>query len=255
MVQLVDGQIKTQIRDSSKSSEMEASRASATPTPSSSTSADDLDDLEDDDLLKSSSSEPAEPDITEVPTIYTDDDLKKLQELSSSAQKWLDENEAKQSKLKATDDPAFTIKDLDEEKKRMDDVIMDMMMKKMRHVKPPTQKPKAKPKAKPKKKADKKSKKDKKATEKESPVDSSNDKPSDEELAEALRKAGVKAEGVKLKAFDHKDEMEDETGRKLKKLNIDKDSSEEDILRAIEELTKGAAENKDDESGKGHDEL
>ncbi|KAH7081096.1 Hsp70 protein-domain-containing protein [Paraphoma chrysanthemicola] len=252
VVQLVDGQIKTQIRDSSKSSEMEASRASATPTPSPSTSTDDLDDLEDDDLLKSSS-EPAEPEITEVPTIYTDDDLKKLQELSSSAQKWLDEKQAEQSKLKPTDDPAFTIKDIDEEKKRMDDVIMDMMMKKMRYVKPPTQKPKAKPKTKPKAKKDKKSKKDKKAAEADKTASTddktSKDKPTDEELAEALKKAGVKSEGIKLKAFDHADEVEDEAGRKLKKLNIDKDSSEEDILRAIEELTKGAGEEKK------HDEL
>ncbi|KAF2033986.1 heat shock protein 70-like protein-like protein [Setomelanomma holmii] len=246
VVQLVDGQIKTQSRDSSKSSEMEASKASATTTPSPSPSADDLDDLEDDDLLISSS-EPAEPEITEVPTIYTDDDLKKLQELSTSAAKWLKENEAKQSKLGATDDPAFTVADLEAEKKRLDDVIMDMMMKKMRHFKPPTQnKPKSssKPKSKPKKTGTEKSKKDKKAAEK----DAGSEKPSDEELADALKKAGVNAEGVKLKAFGGKDEMEDETGRKLKKLNIDKDSSEEDILRAIEELTKGQGE-------AGHDEL
>jgi hypoxia up-regulated 1 len=36
----------------------------------------------------------------------------------------------------------------------------------------------------------------------------------------------------------------------LKKLNIDKDSSQEDILRAIDELTKEAGE-----KGEKHDEL
>jgi hypoxia up-regulated 1 len=41
--------------------------------------------------------------------------------------------------------------------------------------------------------------------------------------------------------------MEDETGRKLKKLNIDKDSTEEDIRKAIEELTKEGGEEKHDE--------
>jgi hypoxia up-regulated 1 len=256
VVTLVDSQIKTQSHDSSKSSEAVSSKASATPSPSS--SADPLDELED-DVDASSSAEAAEPEITEVPTIYTDEDLKKLQELFTSAQKWLDENEAKQEKLGATDDPAFTVKDIAAEKKRMDDVIMDMMMKKMRHFKPPNQqKPKAKPKAKPKKKADKKAKKDTKKTptEEEEPVvpehpqKDSNEGPSQEELDEALKKAGIKGEGIKLKNFGHKDEMTDETGRKLKKLKIDKDSSEEDILRAIEELTKGAGEEK-----KGHDEL
>jgi hypoxia up-regulated 1 len=234
VVQLVDSQIKTQSHDSSKSSEAVASKASASASPS--PSADDLDDLEDD--LPSSSTEAAEPEITEVPTIYTEEDLKKLQELLDSSQKWIEENEVKQEKLKATDDPVLTLKDIQEEKKRMDDLIMDMMMKKMRHFKPPTQKAKPKPKAKPKKKAAKKD--NKKAAE----------GPSDEELQEALKKAGIDTDGVKLKNFDHKDEMEDDQGRKLKKLNIDKDSTEEDILKAIEDLTKDGGEGK-----KKHDEL
>jgi hypoxia up-regulated 1 len=237
VVQLVDSQIKTQIHDSSKSSEAvssKASSASASTTPSPSSSADELDDLEDD--LPSTSSEAAEPEITEVPTIYTEEDLKKLEEMMATSQKWLDDNTAKQEKLKATDDPVLTLKDLQGEKKRMDDLIMDMMMKKMRHFKPPTQKPKAKPKAKPKKKA---SKKDSKKASEEAPTD--------EELKEALKKAGIDSEGVKLKNFGQKAEMEDETGRKLKKLNIDKDSTEEDIRKAIEDLTKEGGEEKHDE--------
>jgi hypoxia up-regulated 1 len=229
VVQLVDSQIKTQIHDSSKSSEAVSSRASsasasASTTPSPSASADELDELEDD--LPSTSSETAEPEITEVPTIYTEEDLKKLEELMATSQKWLDDNIAKQEKLKVTDDPVLTLKDLQGEKKRMDDLIMDMMMKKMRHFKPPTQKPKAKPKAKPKKKAAKKN--SKKASE---------EAPTDEELKE----------GVKIKNFGQKAEMEDETGRKLKKLNIDKDSTEEDIRKAIEDLTKESGEEKHDE--------
>lgn len=243
VVQLVDGQIKTQIHDSSKSSEAVAAKASATPSPS---STDELDDLEDD---VASSVEPEEPEITEVPTIYTDDDLKKVQELAETAQKWIDENEAKQEKLTATDDPIFTVKELQAEKKRIDDLVMDMMMKKMRHFKPPNQqKPKPKPKSKPKKKDTKKSKKDAKKAADDDKAAPAQDGPTDEELEEALRKAGVNSDNIKLKNMGHKDEMEDESGRKLKKLNIDKDASEEDILRAIDELTKGAGE-------KGHDEL
>jgi hypoxia up-regulated 1 len=237
---LVDSQIKTQSHDSSKSSEAEASKASATPSAS---PVDEFDELEDD---VASSAEPAEPEITEVPTIYTDEDLKKVQEAVEASQKWLDENEAKQEKLTATDDPAFTVKDIQAEKKRIDDVVMDMMMKKMRHFKPPGQKPKAKPKAKPKKKDTKKSKKDnkKEATEEEKPATENG--PTDEELQEALRQAGVKTDNIKLKNYGHKEEMEDGKGRKLKKLNIDKDSTEEDILKAIDDLTKDGAEKHDE---------
>lgn len=209
----------------------------------------DLEDLEEPEDDVASSAEPAEPEITEVPTIYTDDDLKKVQDLVESSQKWLDENEAKQEKLKATDDPAFTVNDLQAEKKRIDDLVMDMMMKKMRHFKPPNQKPKAKPKAKPKKKDTKKSKKESKkaaAANEEKPAPAE-DGPTDEELQEALRKAGINSDNIKLKNVGHKDEMEDDAGRKLKKLNIDKDATEEDILRAIDELTGGAGKEKHDE--------
>jgi hypoxia up-regulated 1 len=233
VVQLVDGQIKTQIQESSKSSEAVAAKASATPSPS---VKDELDELDDD---IASSAEPAEPEITEVPTIYTDEDLKKVQDTVAESEKWLAENEAKQEKLGPTDDPAFTVKDLQAEKKRIDDVVMDMMMKKMRHFKPPgQQKPKASSKPKPKKA--KKAKKDTKAD--------SGEGPTEEELQDALKKAGVDSDKIKLKNFGHKDEIDDETGRKLKKLNIDKDSSEEDIKRAIDELMKEkAGEEKHDE--------
>ncbi|KAJ4373197.1 lumenal Hsp70 protein [Neocucurbitaria cava] len=256
--QLVDGQIKTQSHESSKSSEaVSKASASASASSSASSSADPMDDLDEADPSESA---PADPEITEVPTIYTDSDLKTIQDLASSAQKWLDEKEAKQNKLKETDDPAFTIKDIEAEKKRMDDTIMDMMMKKMKHFKPPnSQKPKAKPKAKPTKKASKKSKKAASKEEEPAAADKQQkeyteqaDGPSDEELQEALRKAGIDVDGVKLKNFGHKEEMVDEKGRKLKKLDINKDSTEEDILAAIDELTKNAAGKKD---GEEHDEL
>ncbi|KAL6705637.1 lumenal Hsp70 protein [Coniothyrium glycines] len=265
--QLVEGQIKTQLVQSSESSEAvsKASEASASAA-SASASADPIDDLEDEDP---SASAPAEPEITDVPTIYTDSDLKHVQEIKASAQKWLDENEAKQAKLGVTDDPAFTIKELEAEKKKLDDAVMDMMMKKMKHFKPPNQnKPKSKPKAKPsKKKADKKSKKA--AKEDSAEADSQAQKeemeagdikhssyggegPTDEELQEALRKAGINTEGVKLKNFGHKDEIEDDKGRKLKKLDINADSTEEEILAALDDITNGGAGG---EKEGAHDEL
>lgn len=251
--QLVDGQIKTQSVESSKSSEavskaseVSASAASAAP------SVDPMDELED---AEPTASESSEPEITEVPTIYTESDLKKVQDAQVAAQKWLDEQEAAQAKLGPTDDPAFTVQEIQAEKKKLDDVVMDMMMKKMKHFKPPNQnKPKPKPKAKPaKKKADKKSKK---AAKDESPkdkaeTDSDAKQPSQQEIEDALRRAGVDPEKVKVN-LGHKDEITDEAGRKLKKLNIKEDSTEEEILAALDEITKGGAEGKKEG---GHDEL
>jgi hypoxia up-regulated 1 len=244
--QLVDGQIKTQSVESSKSSEA-VSAASSAASASPSSSADPMDEL--DEEADPSASAPAEPDITEVPTIYTESDLKTIQHLASNAQKWLDDAEVKQNKLTETDDPAFSVKDIEAEKKKMDDVIMDMMMKKMKHFKPPTQ-PKtktAKPKTKAKKPATKTKKSSTKETDKPEAAEHphSEPEPTEEELAEALRKAGIKNENVKLKNMGHKDEMVDEKGRKLRKLDIEKDASEEDILAALDRAM---------EEGKGKEE-
>ncbi|KAF1947417.1 actin-like ATPase domain-containing protein [Clathrospora elynae] len=252
--QLVDGQIKTQSAESSKSSES-VSKASAAASASPST--DPMDDLEDADP---SASAPAEAEITEVPTIYTESDLKTVQELAVKAQKWIDENEAKQSKLKETDDPAFTVKELQAEKKRLDDVIMELMMKKMKHFKPPNQdQQKAKPKPKPKPKtkttkAKKSATKSKKSSSKETQAPADGEGPSDEELQEALKKAGIKGDNIKLKNFGQKDQMVDEKGKLLKKLNIGQDATEEEIQAALDDLIKGAAKGEEKEE-EGHSEL
>jgi hypoxia up-regulated 1 len=217
--QLVDSQIKTQIAESSKSSEAVA-QASASP------STDPMDELDDENT-------PAAPEITEVPTIYTETDLKAVQDTAAKAQAWLDENEAKQSKLGETDDPAFTVKDVQAEKKKIDDVVMDMMMKKMKHFKPPNQqKPKT---AKPKKAANK----DKAGSKKS---EKANKGPSDEELQEALKKAGIKGDGAKVKGGDK--------GSILKQLEIPEDATQEEILAALDKAIE-----KNKEKNKEKDEL
>ncbi|EDU43599.1 chaperone protein dnaK [Pyrenophora tritici-repentis Pt-1C-BFP] len=217
VIQLVDNQIKTQSYESSKSSEaVSKASAEASASPSSTEAIDELDEEVD---------APAQPEITEVSTVYTESDLTTVQEAASKAQAWIDENEAKQSKLGATDDPAFTVKDIAAEKKKLDDVIMDMMMKKMKHFKPPNQqKPKAsKPKSK-SAKGKKNASKSKKAATKETDAPAAGDGPSREELEEALKKAGVnKPNG---------------DNNILNKLNLDKDASEEEILAAISKATK-----------------
>ncbi|KAF2124816.1 actin-like ATPase domain-containing protein [Dothidotthia symphoricarpi CBS 119687] len=223
---LVDNQLKEQVTASSKSSEAVASAsasASATPSPS---SKDPLDDLDED-------AEPAAPEPTEIPevvTVYTDADLKSLDDLTVSTQKWLDDAQAKQDKLAPSDDPVLTVVDLTAEKKKLDDMVMEMMMKRMKAFnKPP--KPKATPKTKPKSKSKKtktakptpepKVDEDVKSGEEDKPTTQENahphpdsqaqmedmeqgnidhkvlgggDAPTKEQIQEALRKAGINQE-------------------------------------------------------------
>jgi hypoxia up-regulated 1 len=224
--QLVDGQIKTQSAESSKSSEA-VSKASADAAASPST--DPMDELDEE------ADAPAAPEITDVPTVYTEDDLKTVQDHASKAQAWLDENEAKQNKLTPTDDPAFTVKDILAEKKKLDDVVMDMMMKKMKHFKPPNQsssksKTAKKTKSAKAKKSATKTKKAEKTKETEKPAAAEHphpdsqqqvedmekgdikheahggEAPSQQEIEEALRKAGVYSENAEKKD-DVKDEL------------------------------------------------
>ena len=250
--QLVDGQIKTQSAESSKSSEA-VSKASADASASPST--DPMDELDEE------ADTPAAPEITEVPTVYTESDLKTVQEHAQKAQVWLDDNEAKQAELGPTDDPVFTVKDIMAEKKKLDDVVMDMMMKKMKHFKPPNQSSSKTKTAKPKtKKAKKtKTKKSAKAETKETDVPAADGEsgPSQAELEEALKKAGFSAEGIKLQNMGSQTDGEegdvtDEKGRLLKKLDIGEGASEEDIKAAIDRLVAQGGKGKREE---GSDEL
>jgi hypoxia up-regulated 1 len=255
--QLVDGQIKTQSAESSKSSEaVSAASASASASPS----ANPMDELDDEEA-----DAPAAPEITDVPTIYTESDLKTVQEHASKAQAWLEENEAKQNKLGPTDDPVFTVKEILAEKKKLDDVVMDMMMKKMKHFKPPVNQSSSKTKtAKPKTKtakAKKSATKTKKSTTKETEKPAATDEePSQQELEEALRKAGIKAEGIKLKNMGDKGEggeeaVTDEKGRLLRKLDIGADATKEDIKAAIDRIMEEQGGKKEEGKREVKDEL
>ena len=234
--EVVDNQIKTQSYESSKSSEaVSKASAEASASPSSTEAIDELDE---------EAAAPAEPEITAVATVYTETDLTTVREAADKAQAWLDDNEAKQSKLGETDDPVFTVKEIEAEKKKLDDIIMDMMMKKMKHFKPPNQqKPKAsKPKSKSAKGKKKASKTGKSAT-KETDAPAAGDRPSREELEEALRKAGVDPDSV-----DFSNPLGDAS--RLNKLNLGKDAYEEEILAALDKATK-----EDSRKNEGHSEL
>jgi len=230
---LVVEQIKNQSVESAKSSEA-VSRASA--SLSASPSADPLADLEGEDATTST---PAEPEITEVPTVYSESDLESVQAMASQAQKWLEDAEAKQSQLRATDDPAYTVKEILAEKKKLDDMVMDMMMKKMRAFRPPVQKAKAKTKAKPaKKKTDKKSKSDRTSDEEKVAAEK---QPTEEEAQEALKQAGINDEDAKNSGGKH------DSDSNLKQPNSNQDVSEEETRAAPDDLADG--------SGEKHDEL
>lgn len=273
----------------SKSAE-EASKASA--SPSSTGSPDALDDLDDDaSSTKESSSSSAMPPIPTVAAdaeIYSESDLKFLQETAEKSTKWLEEKEAAQKQLSETDDPALTVKDINEQKKKVDDAVMEMMTKKFRFInrqqaeqrkeqervakeKARARKEKLKREKAAKKGKDKKGEKKEEAeAEAESKAEEQKKKnaegPSEEELREALKKAGLASEdGIKLENLGPKDDLKDKDGNPLLKLNLDKDASEEDILAAIDAIVgegrekkakaEEEAKKKKKKEGEGHDEL
>lgn len=210
----VDDLVKNQISERAvyvtKSAE---AASSSSASPSASPSADPLDDLEDDDAAAPTAS--GAPELEEVPEIYTASDRSKISSVTEKAQKWLDETRAAQAKLKSHEEPVLTVEALKQYKKELDDVVMEMMMKKMKHFKPPKPKASPKPKA---KKPKKKSKTDKPAetpvapkegeaeTEApEAPKEDMNVEGSgltEEQLREAFAKAGVEMteEGIKKAA-------------------------------------------------------
>lgn len=226
----VDDLVKNQIAERAiyvtKSAEA-ASSSSASPSPS--PSVDPLDELEEEDL-EAAPSASATPEIEEVPEIYTEADRTKISDVTEKAKKWLEETRAKQHKLQRHEEPVLTVEELKTQKKALDDVVMEMMMKKMKHFKPPKSKSSPKPKAKKTSKA-KKTKTEKPTetpvapkegeaeTEQPDPqaqadhqkeeianegpnVESHGGRgPTEQELREALEKAGVKWDPEKYKNY------------------------------------------------------
>jgi hypoxia up-regulated 1 len=92
------------------------------------------------------------------PPIYSEDDMKSLTGVYESVQKWLDEKLAEQAKLSEFQDAAFTLRELEEQSRKLNNALMEMVQRKMMRP-PPTKSRAAKPKA--TKKPKKASKKDK----------------------------------------------------------------------------------------------
>jgi hypoxia up-regulated 1 len=243
-IDLVKAQINDQEVALSKSAEA-ASKASASSTesPSSSASADPLDEL-DDDTQASASESAAANEPTEVPIIYTAEDLTFVQESHANATKWLEEKQAAQKKLKDSDDPAVSVKDIKAEGEKLSNAVIQIMMKKARIYNTP----------KPKKPAAKKPKKDSKKSRKGKKGDKG---PSQEEMEELLEKAGLNKDSIKFAT--QPDGVVDKDGKLKTKLDLPQDASEADINEAIRKAVADAqgkkAEGEAMVDGEGHDEL
>ncbi|KAK4111103.1 actin-like ATPase domain-containing protein [Canariomyces notabilis] len=139
---------KTFIADVKKQiAEYEAYQSSQTAPPSSSTStttaapsssSGDFEGLEDEDTAASTMTasdvmEELEKRSGPVPPLYTVDDLKESESLYESISTWLEEKNAAQEKLSATDDPVLLVKDLTEKRDQLDKAGMELAMKGVRN--------------------------------------------------------------------------------------------------------------------------
>lgn len=219
VVELVDNQIAERSAYLTKSAEA-ASSSSASPSPSA--SVDPLDELEEDDA-EATPSASATPEIEEVPEIYTAEDRTKIEDVTEKARKWLEETRSKQDKLSANEDPILTVEELKVYKQQLDDVVMEMMMKKMKHFKPP--KPKSTPKPKSKKPKTKKTKTASSEKPSETPVAPKDAEADTEQLdpqaqAEQQREE-IKSGGPKVESHGGSGPTEDELREALKKAGVE----------------------------------
>ncbi|KAJ4988563.1 heat shock protein 70-like protein [Stagonosporopsis vannaccii] len=224
VVELVNNQIAERSAYVSKSAEA-ASSSSASPSPS--PSVDPLDELEEDDA-EATPSASATPEIEEVPEIYTDEDRSKIEDVTEKARKWLEETRAKQDKLQSHEDPVLTVEELKVYKQELDDVVMEMMMKKMKHFKPP--KPKSTPKPKAKKSKSKKAKTSSSEKPTETPVaakdaEGDSEQPDPEAQAEQQREE-IKNSGPKVESHGGRGPTEEELREALKKAGVEWDEEQ-----------------------------
>lgn len=100
-----------------------ASAASETPTG-------EFDGLEDDDAKNSKKGDKAEEeDAGPVPPLFKKEELKELETILESTQKWLSEMEPKQEKLPITANPVLLVKDITAKIQKLDKVSLDLAMK------------------------------------------------------------------------------------------------------------------------------
>lgn len=155
--------------EASSSAAQELSNSSASSTAaakeSATTSVDPLAELEEEDMLKSTSSETPEPSMPPQISIYDEADLKKITDTYESVQQWLEYKLTEQAKLSDSDDPVILVKDIETKSLQLNKVLMEIVQRKMQM---PTKSKSPRPKATKKPKKAAKDKKKKKGEEKES---------------------------------------------------------------------------------------
>ncbi|KAH9822814.1 hypoxia up-regulated protein 1-like [Teratosphaeria destructans] len=110
--------------------EASAGSASTTATPETEEGAD----LEEPDATMSSEMPKYTSPSDFLP--YTDVDLKDLESTYESTVSWLKEKEAEQKSLKETDEPAFTVEDVEQKAAKLSQVMAELVYKKIKQEKP-----------------------------------------------------------------------------------------------------------------------
>ncbi|KAF6814971.1 heat shock protein 70-like protein [Colletotrichum sojae] len=127
------GTIKKQLEEydewhASASASASDSSSTSTETPSA-TPSGDFDGLEDDEAPKERQMEDVVKERGPVPPLYKREDMDVVEDLYESTLKWLNEMEAKQEALTATEDPVLLVKDLQAKRDKLDKAGMDLAMK------------------------------------------------------------------------------------------------------------------------------
>ncbi|KAI1615032.1 hypoxia up-regulated 1 [Exophiala viscosa] len=132
MIQMVEGNIKKAVEDAASSVSSAASSVASSVTGSS-LSAADADDLDDDPYGGGSASTPEAAAETEEsgpkPYEYTKEDLSLLTTNYEKAKAWLEEKMALQDKLGPSDEPVFSVSELETRGKELQKVVQDMILK------------------------------------------------------------------------------------------------------------------------------
>lgn len=143
MVGVVKQQLESHIVAESEYSASLNEETSTTTTAPTTSATDDFADLDDEPATKTASGNPL---FSKLPKpIYSEDDLKSIEEKEQTLQKWLDEKLAEQNKLSQIDDPVLLSSDLAEKAQEVNDAVMNLLTRQMK-TPPKPKKAKSKPK-------------------------------------------------------------------------------------------------------------
>lgn len=151
MLGMVKGSME-KAAEMAKSAAEEASKSAISVTSSIAEavtgSSDPLAELEEETDAPSSTTSAGEPSSTPHVFEYTQDDLSALEKAYTSINDWLTTKLEAQSKLSETEDPAILSTDLEAKAKQLNDVVMDLLQRKLKAPPKPKKSKASKPKTK-----------------------------------------------------------------------------------------------------------